>query len=396
MRLLSPLAIRCSRLLSTLALLLTGCTMVVAPPPAALPNSNVEMAHLGNLELLGVIRVPNNTEVFDTRVGGLSALAYDSESNSYFLLSDDRAIVDATRIYQASIDVSDGKLEPDDLVWKAMIPLLDANGAPFGRMALDPEGLAHTPDGFYVSTEGDASANPPIAPAILHFMPNGQWVRELPLPNKFIPYAGSGAGVRDNKGLESLTLTPDGRYLISGIENALAQDGPAATLQTKSFSRLLKIDLTGQEATQEMVYVVETIPIAPQPAHAEADNGLVELTALDNEGTLLAMERSYAVGGGNTVRLYLIHTNAATDVSSMETLMASVLYRPVTKTLLADFGALGQAQGIRPDNVEGLTLGPLLPDGRQLLLAVSDNNFNVVQSTQIWAFALTLPLGEGN
>jgi hypothetical protein len=351
---------------------------------------------VGNVELLGVIRVPNNTEVFDTRVGGLSALTYDNTSNSYFLLSDDRALVDATRLYQATIDVSDGKLEPDDLVWKAVIPLLDANGVPFGRMALDPEGLVHTPDGFYVSTEGDASANPPIAPAIMHFTPNGQLLRELPLPNKFIPYAGSGAGVRDNKGLESLTLTPDGRYLISGVENALAQDGPAATLQTKSFSRLLKIRLSGQEATQEMVYVVEMIPVAPRPAHAEADNGLVELIALDNEGALLAMERSYAVGGGNTVRLYLIDTGAATDVSNLDTLMGSVLYRPVAKTLLADFGALGQAHSVLPDNVEGLTLGPILPDGRQLLLAVSDNNFNVVQSTQIWAFALTLPSDEGN
>jgi hypothetical protein len=52
-------------------------------------------------------------------------------------------------------------------------------------------------------------------------------------------------------------------------------------------------------------------------------------------------------------------------------------------TLLLDLAAFG-----RPvDNVEGMTLGPKLPDGRSTLVLVSDNNFRSHQVTQLWALA---------
>jgi hypothetical protein len=43
---------------------------------------------------------------------------------------------------------------------------------------------------------------------------------------------------------------------------------------------------------------------------------------------------------------------------------------------------------IRLDNLEGMTLGPRLPDGSQSLLLVSDNNFNSLQITQLLLFRL--------
>ena len=42
------------------------------------------------------------------------------------------------------------------------------------------------------------------------------------------------------------------------------------------------------------------------------------------------------------------------------------------------------------DNVEGMTLGPVLPNGQQSLVLVSDNNFSATQFTQILAFGLAL------
>jgi hypothetical protein len=59
--------------------------------------------------------------------------------------------------------------------------------------------------------------------------------------------------------------------------------------------------------------------------------------------------------------------------------------RPAQNTLLFDLGSLG----IPLDNVEGMTLGPKLPDGRQSLVLVSDNNFAASQSTQFLLFALS-------
>ncbi|MEL6580330.1 MAG: esterase-like activity of phytase family protein [Cyanobacteria bacterium J06621_12] len=39
------------------------------------------------------------------------------------------------------------------------------------------------------------------------------------------------------------------------------------------------------------------------------------------------------------------------------------------------------------DNSEGISFGEILPDGRQSLIVVSDNNFNDSQETQFLAFA---------
>jgi hypothetical protein len=44
--------------------------------------------------------------------------------------------------------------------------------------------------------------------------------------------------------------------------------------------------------------------------------------------------------------------------------------------------------GIYLDNLEGMTLGPRLPDGSQSLVLVSDNNFNDIQLTQFLLFRL--------
>ena len=44
--------------------------------------------------------------------------------------------------------------------------------------------------------------------------------------------------------------------------------------------------------------------------------------------------------------------------------------------------------GIPLDNVEGLTFGPRLRDGRRSLVLVSDNNFAATQFTQFLLFAI--------
>jgi hypothetical protein len=371
------------------------------PAATAIPEATVTLPatqpRVTHVEVLGIITIPNDAVAFETLVGGLSAIAYDSSNDAYYFLSDDRAAIGPSRIYQAAIDLSDGSLDDGDLTWTGLIALLDETGAPFVQGALDPEGMALVDGNFYISTEGDDSAQPPIAAAILEFSAAGEFVTSLPLPDKFIPTAGGARGVRTNKGFESLTLTPDGRYLISGLENALAQDGPAATLKEESRARLLMIDLAARTVVTEQLFVVSAIPFAPNPVSGEADNGLVDLVALDDQGTLLAMERSYAEGVGNTVRLFVVSTQGATDVSSLDALAEGdemvAIDAPVDKELLVDFGELGSEVGINPDNLEGLAMGPLLPDGRHLLLVVSDNNFNPSQTTQLWTLALTIEGG---
>jgi hypothetical protein len=58
----------------------------------------------------------------------------------------------------------------------------------------------------------------------------------------------------------------------------------------------------------------------------------------------------------------------------------------MTKSRLVDLSTVPQIQNL--DNVEGITLGPKLPDGRQVVVLVSDDNFSADQMTQFLAFAL--------
>jgi hypothetical protein len=61
--------------------------------------------------------------------------------------------------------------------------------------------------------------------------------------------------------------------------------------------------------------------------------------------------------------------------------------RAMTKSLLVD---LADVPGLDPlDNVEGITLGPKLSDGRQSVVMVTDDNFSGAQTTQVYVFALS-------
>ena len=112
--------------------------------------------------------------------------------------------------------------------------------------------------------------------------------------------------------------------------------------------------------------------------------------ATDNNGTLLALERSFTAGKGNTVKLYEVQTQGALDVSSQNDLFnesenaAFEIDPAVDKRLLVDFADLG----ITPDNLEGLALGAQLENGSQSLIVVSDNNFSETQTTQFIALGL--------
>ncbi|KAA3656989.1 MAG: hypothetical protein DWQ04_29440 [Chloroflexi bacterium] len=52
--------------------------------------------------------------------------------------------------------------------------------------------------------------------------------------------------------------------------------------------------------------------------------------------------------------------------------------------------------GVSPDNLEGMTFGPPLPDGRLPLIVVSDNNFNPNQITQFIVVAIELESASGD
>ena len=123
------------------------------------------------------------------------------------------------------------------------------------------------------------------------------------------------------------------------------------------------------------------------PATNFAVNGLVELLPFNDE-FMLSMERSFSVGApgpGTRSSSTRSRSREPTTWTALDSIAGSLgSLRPVQKTLLLDLRTLG----IPLDNVEGMTIGPKLPDGRRSLILVSDNNFAASQFTQFLLFAL--------
>ncbi len=369
------------------------------------------------LTFLGQNIFPPGANILDSRLGGLSGLAYDAPRNRFYALSDDRSQFGPARFYTAVANLGSATtFGPGSIGFTAVTALRDGQGATYPLNSVDFEGMAMaTANTVWVSSEGEVflSNNPEVPsrvtpPFIAEYnLETGREIRRLPVPRKFTPVVedtnNSGrpdagdtlrSGVRNNLAFESLTLTPDRRFLFTATENALAQDGPAATVSNGSPARILKYDVVTGQPIAEFLYEVEPVAQAPVPPTAFNTNGLVELLALDNAGSLLlALERSFSAGvpgTGNSIKLYEVRLDGATDISGIDRLITADRARiqPAQKRLLLDFDTLRLPTGL--DNVEAMAIGPVLPDGRLSLILASDDNFNATQFTQFLTFAVEL------
>ena len=345
-----------------------------------------------DIEFIGQAEFETGLEFFGTEVGGLSGISYNKGEGIYYAISDDRSQNNDARFYHLSIDLSDGSLDDGNVEFIDFTTLLNEGGVPFSENGVDPEGIAFNGENLFISSEGNV--NDSLPPFINQFSLAGAQLDELTIPDKFLPDEEASQGIRNNLAFESLTVTPDQRFLYTATENALVQDGEISTLENESAARIIKYDLETGEAVKEFLYFVDPIPVAAEPPEDFADNGLVELLALDNNGTLLALERSFASGVGNNIRLYEVRLQNTTNIQDFDSLTNfddpdNSLFdvdAVAEKRLLLDFGELG----INLDNDEGMTFGPILPDGSQSLVVVSDNNFNESQVTQFLGFSLNI------
>jgi endonuclease/exonuclease/phosphatase family metal-dependent hydrolase len=354
-------------------------------------------AGVEGLEFLGEARLPAHVEVDGMPVGGLSGLAFDAARGVYYSVSDDPSKRAAARFYALEIDLKGDSFASSDIRFVAAIPLRQTDGSFFAKDTLDPEGIVLTPGGtLFISSEGQARLQ--VAPFVREFNRAGEELRELSLPRRYLPTADRSQGVRHNLAFEALALSPDGSSLFVATENALVQDGPEADLTQPSPARIARFDVATGRLQAEYLYWVEPVAEPARIAGGMEVAGLVELVALDGS-TLLALERSFSAGAGNTVRLFQVFLDGAADVSTHDSLASLDLasLQPVHKELLVDLESLG----VTLDNLEGMTIGPPLADGRRSLLVVGDDNFNFpLQVTQFLAFAISdqpmsIPLLQG-
>ncbi|MFH7242667.1 MAG: esterase-like activity of phytase family protein [Spirulina sp.] len=335
-------------------------------------------------EVLDVYTLPSQ-EFQGTTVGGLSALAYDRSVDQFYALSDDRGRYGPPRFYELAMVFEvdeDGQPRFKDVSIESVTPLTDAEGNPYPQGQLDPEGFALSPrNTVLVSSEGDIDQG--IPPFLGEFdRETGRLVTSFRIPDRFLPDDADPPtqGVRNNLSFESLTInaapstagqTEPFRLFIA-TESALVQDyesDPAQPLQSRFLHYLLGED-------QSTLIAEHAYPLDLEPSGAVV-NGLTELLLLDQGGHFLGLERAFGLRGFN-VRLYQLATGGATDISTIASLRGAEGISPIRKQLVLDFADTT----VPVDNLEGMTLGPRLPDGSQSLMVVSDNNFETNRPTQ--------------
>ncbi|MBO0929431.1 esterase-like activity of phytase family protein [Fibrella aquatilis] len=214
---------------------------------------------------------------------------------------------------------------------------LSVSGTNLGTSAdgIDSEGLAIAPDGsFWVSDE--------YGPHIVRFDANGQTIERI---NPF----GSGTGGRRiplvfatrraNRGMEGLTITPDGKTLVGMMQFPLYNPSSAA-ISGSLVTRILTFDIaTG--ATKQFVYLIERSTL----------QAVSEITAITNT-TFLVLERDgeYGTEANKATlfkRVYKIDLSGATDISDPANGANGKLYGGKTVEELKTAAAL-QTNGIVP------------------------------------------------
>lgn len=339
-----------------------------------------------SIEFIGEATLPTGLSFQKTEVGGLSGITYDHKTDLYYAISDDRGGKASARFYTLKIDLSQGKLTKNGVEPVAVTTLLNANNTPFIPGITDTEGIALTKKStVFISSEGDVQQL--INPFIQEFsLSSGQTITTLPIPDKFLPDSTGQKGVRNNLAFESLTITPDENFLFTASENALIQDGAAAKPDAGTPCRILQYNLLTNQPEKEFLYQTEPVTSLLNFTGKFA-SGLPDLLALDNQGHLLSIERSFT-GLGFAIFLFQVSLENADDIHNIDSieLIDTKKLNSVQKKLLLDLRTLDVAL----DNIEGLTLGPKLPNGEPSLILVSDNNFNGLQTSQILAFKLKI------
>lgn len=346
-----------------------------------------------SLRYIGEQRIATGTPFQGVEIGGLSGIDFDAATGRYVAIADDRGGDGGRtpRFYSLSLDFDASGFH--GVTVESQVNMLRPDGTPFPSNArtVDPEGIRFAPNGnLYWSSEGNYNANPAnlYQPFVREMKPDGTHVREFSAPTMYRYVDNATTGGRSNKLFEALAVSPDGSRLYAANEDALVQDGPITTLTAGSVVRVTALDTGSGDVFGQYAYQLPAIPKNAVPgAPFGPDNGLPELLAY-SDTQFIAVERAFAFGVGNTIKLVLTDLAGATDVSGQASLIGAS-YTPMSKELLLDLDTLG----ITLDNTEGITWGPALANGHRSLVLVSDNNFSATQFTQFLAFEV-VPVPE--
>lgn len=204
-----------------------------------------------------------------------------------------------------------------------------ASGEGAGRISLDSEAITYAPDGsFYVSDE--------YAAGIYHFDASGKQIGAiqtvaalLPRVNGVVNFDGANTpatGRRNNQGLESLAVTPDGSRLVTILQSATVQDTNGSNQDTRNNSRILVYDIsTDATPANPIGHYVLQLPTFTQNGNGAAVNRTAaqsEMLALNSSQFLVLSRDGIGRGSGASATnspvfksILLVDTTGATNLA---------------------------------------------------------------------------------
>jgi len=341
-----------------------------------------------SLRVIGATSLPTGTLFQGVEFGGISGLDRAADG-SYWAIADDRGGERGTpRFYNLSLDYDAAGFNGVAINSQTYMQRPDGTTFPSNARTVDPEGIRVAPNGnLYWSSEGNWNANAAsrYQPFVREMTTSGVFVREFATPAMYNYVDNASTGGRNNKLFEALTVTPNGT-IYTANEDALVQDGPLTSVSNGSVVRLTALDPVSGAAGAQYAYELPPIPVDAVPgAPFGPDNGLPELLAI-SDTQFIAIERAFAFGVGNTIRLTLTEITAdTTDVSGIASVTGAD-YTPMRRTLLLEMPIT--FEGITLDNIEAISWGKTLANGNRTLVLAADNNFSATQSTQFIALEI--------
>lgn len=358
---------------------------------ACSPQRYVVGKPVTGLKFIGDYILPHKLQFNGTTVGGLSSIDYVPGEDLYYLVCDDRSDINPARFYKAKIHLGKGGIDSVRLV--ETVTLLQKNGQPFPNRKVDslrnpdPEALRFNPSNQTLvwSSEGERILRPGrrvlADPFIALATKEGRLIDTFPLPHNMHITDGE-KGPRQNGAFEGLAFSQNFKTLFASMEEPLYEDGPRAGLDTAGWIRIIQYDVGTKQPVAQYAYQIDPVVQEPISRGTFILNGVSDILVL-NEQQLLVTERSFSTGRLTcNIRLYLAELKGADNVSGVASLVKTQALKPVRKTLLLDMDTLRRWV----DNVEGVTFGPVLPNGKRSLLLVTDDNFAPFEKTQFFLF----------
>jgi hypothetical protein len=139
-------------------LCLVGIAIFLASGTTPMSEASNRIFNKLSIEYIGEYQIPNNFQIKDTPVGGLSGLTYDRNSDRFYAVSDDRSDKAPARFYTLKLDLD--TTNPQQIKFNRVditdVTLFkNAKGETYPQGTIDPEAIALTPQAsIFVSSEG--------------------------------------------------------------------------------------------------------------------------------------------------------------------------------------------------------------------------------------------------